>query len=193
MGLRYEIRLSGTGGQGLVLAAIILAEAAAHSGKGQRVAQTVHYGPQVRGGLSEAEVVISDEEIDYPLPIRLDLLVPFSQEAADHGADQMKPGGIIIRDPELVPSQPEGWVADIPLTRLALETTGRSQMANIAALGAVSALCPLVTSKAMTAALKGRTAEDLVPAFLKAAEAGRKAAGKVREKIHFEEAPSVGD
>ncbi len=79
---RYEIRLSGTGGQGLIFAGIILAEAAGiHDGK--YVCQTQSYGPEARGGASKAEVVISDREIDYPEAIKPDLLLAMSQKSCD--------------------------------------------------------------------------------------------------------------
>ncbi|MEK7871409.1 MAG: 2-oxoacid:acceptor oxidoreductase family protein, partial [Nitrospirota bacterium] len=65
MAFRYEIRLSGSGGQGLILAGIILAEAAGIYDK-KYVVQTQSYGPEARGGVSKSEIVISDEEIDYP-------------------------------------------------------------------------------------------------------------------------------
>ena len=78
MAERYEICLSGSGGQGLILAGIILAEAAGvHEGK--HVAQSQSYGPEARGGASKAEVVISDEEIDYPMATRLDLLLAMNR------------------------------------------------------------------------------------------------------------------
>ena len=193
MALRYEIRISGTGGQGVILAAIILAEAATLKARSQKVVQTVHYGPQVRGGLSNAELVISDEEIDYPLPMGLDLLIPFTQQAMEESAHLMKQSGIIIHDSALVPKAWEGWLADIPLTQLAESTTGKRQMTNIVALGAVSALCPHVDSKSMSAALKARAPEGIADTFLKAASAGRKAAQRIKEHMVFEEIPSLED
>ena len=118
---RYEIRISGTGGQGVVLAGIILAEAAGVWRPNQHVVQTVSYGPQVRGGLSSAEVVVTPEEIDFPQPIRLDLLIPFTQDAAAIGIKRLKPQGLVLQDPELAPRVTHGWVAVIPLTQLAKE------------------------------------------------------------------------
>ena len=82
---RYEIRLSGSGGQGLVLAGIILAEAAGIY-EGKNVVQTVSYGPAARGGTSRADVVISDEEIDYPKAMGLDILLAMNQMACDESS-----------------------------------------------------------------------------------------------------------
>jgi 2-oxoglutarate ferredoxin oxidoreductase subunit gamma len=192
MGKRYEVRFSGTGGQGVVLAGIILAEAAG-SCKGQFVVQTVSYGPQVRGGMSSAEVVISDQEIDYPKPMRLDLLVPFTQEACDQGAGLMKPDGVILLDPDLVVQTPEGWVASIPMTRLAKEVTGRAQMANIVALGAIACLAPFLEPADMEAAVRERAPRGLEDRFVEALGVGQQAAEEIREKIAYETAPSPDD
>jgi 2-oxoglutarate ferredoxin oxidoreductase subunit gamma len=190
--MRYEVRLSGTGGQGVVLAGIILAEAAVRSG-GRHVVQTVSYGPEVRGGSSNAEVVISDGEIDYPKPLLLDLLVPFTQQGCNEGVGMLKPGGIILLDPDLVGQTPEGWVASIPMSRLAKESTGRAQMVNLVALGAISVLSPFVDVRSMEAAVRERAPRDLVDAFAKAMEAGLSAAESVKEQIVYEKPPSPED
>jgi len=192
MAERYEVRFSGTGGQGVVLAGMILAEAAGLFG-GKHVVQTVSYGPQVRGGNSNAEVVISQEEIDHPRPLGLDLLVPFTQQGCDEGAKLLKPRGVVLVDPELVSQMPEGWVASIPLKKTALEATGKAQMANVVSLGAVVVLCPHVDLEAMVAAVKERAPRGLEEVFLKALEAGYKLADSMREKISFREAPSPED
>ena len=89
MSYRYEIRLSGEGGQGIVLAGVILAEAAAIY-DGKNATQTQVYGPESRGGASKAEVIISDEEIDYPKAIAVDLLLAMTQAAADKFARQRR-------------------------------------------------------------------------------------------------------
>ncbi len=193
MGRRYEIRLSGTGGQGVVLAGIILAEAAGRWKSGQYVVQTVSYGPQVRGGLSSAEVVISNESIDYPKPVKLDLLIPFTQEAANAGPPLMKEQGLIIQDPELVPRAPSGWVAELPLTKLAVESTGQARMANVVAIGAIGAICPLLDPAAVEAAVAERSSDRLRESFLKAVEAGRRAAESIRDQVVFKMPLSTED
>ena len=192
MGDRYEVRICGTGGQGVVLTGIIMAEAVGLWGA-RNVVQTVSYGPQVRGGLSSAELVISEDEIDYPKPIKLDLLVPFTQEAANEGASILKPKGLILHDSDLVHHAPKGWIVPIDLTRLAVEATGRKQMANIVALGAMVGLNSWLEPEAMTAALKERAPGGLAEPFLKAAMVGLEAARASRDSISFEESPSPED
>jgi len=193
MSQRYEVRFSGRGGQGVVLAAIVMAEAAAASKKGQKVVQTVHYGPQVRGGLSNAELIISNEDIDYPLPMGLDLLIPFTEQSMEESAQSMKETGIILYDPLLVAKVRQGWAAPILMTDLAIDTTGRKQMANIVALGAASVFCPYLNQAGVTFALKARAPEGLGEAFSKAAAAGEKAARKIKGHLHFEATPSPED
>jgi 2-oxoglutarate ferredoxin oxidoreductase subunit gamma len=114
---RYEIRLSGTGGQGLVLAGIILAEAAGIYG-GKHVVQTVSYGPAARGGTSRADVVVSDREIDYPKAIALDLLLAMSQMACDESASDLKPTGVLVVDSHLVTEVNNVRVVKIPFTQI---------------------------------------------------------------------------
>ncbi|RKY44545.1 MAG: 2-oxoacid:ferredoxin oxidoreductase subunit gamma, partial [Candidatus Neomarinimicrobiota bacterium] len=82
MSFRYELRLSGSGGQGLILIGKILAEAAAIY-DGKNATQSQSYGPEARGGASRSEVIISDGEIDYPKAMKLDLLLALTQEACD--------------------------------------------------------------------------------------------------------------
>ena len=135
---RYEIRLAGSGGQGLILAGVILAEAAG-IGDGKFVCQTQSYGPAARGGASKAEVVISDTEIDYPKAIRPDVLLALNQTSLDKYLGDLKPGGVLLVDADLVREvQVEGAVA-LPFTRLAREL-GKEMMANIVALGALATI-----------------------------------------------------
>src|SRR6056297_2335599 len=94
---RYEIRLSGAGGQGMITAGIILAEAALHE-ENINVTQTQSYGPESRGGASRAEVVLSPENIDYPKVIQPDILVALTQEAFERYNSDVKGKGMIIVD-----------------------------------------------------------------------------------------------
>ncbi|OPY74613.1 MAG: NADH-dependent phenylglyoxylate dehydrogenase subunit gamma [Syntrophorhabdus sp. PtaU1.Bin153] len=155
MSYRYDIRLSGSGGQGLILMGIILAEAIGlHDGK--YVAQTQSYGPEARGGSSKAEVVVSDEEIDYPKALKLDLLVAMNQKSCDDYYMDLKPEGILIVDSTFVKQVPIQGAYQIPFTRMARERFERGMVANIIALGAISKLTPIVSPKAIEAAVLAR-------------------------------------
>jgi 2-oxoglutarate ferredoxin oxidoreductase subunit gamma len=159
MGKRYEICLSGSGGQGLILAGIILAEAAGVYGN-KYVAQTQSYGPEARGGASKAEVVISDEEIDYPMATRLDLLLAMNQKSSDSFYFDLKPEGTLVVD--------STFVSQTPL--------GREMVANIIALAALATLTKVVSLKSLEAAVLARVPKGTEELNRKALQLGSKAA-----------------
>src|SRR5690554_1689089 len=103
--MSQEIRLSGSGGQGIILAAIILAEACILNGK--NVIQTQAYGPEARGGASKAEVIVSEDQIDYPKVINPDIVLAMTQEAADKHAAALKQNGILLVDSTFVKTIPK--------------------------------------------------------------------------------------
>lgn len=148
--MRLEVRLAGFGGQGIVRAGVIIATAACiYSDK--NAVQTQSYGPESRGGHCKSEVVISDEEIDFPKVLEPDILIVMSQEAYDTYADTVKKGGIIILDSDLIPNQkdlPDIHVFKIPATKIA-EELGKTLVANVVMLGAFTVLTNVVTSEAM--------------------------------------------
>ncbi len=153
---RYEVRLSGSGGQGIITAGIILAEAAGvHEGKS--VVQTQSYGPESRGGAARAEVVISDAPIDFPKVIQPNLLLAMMQEACDAYADDVVEGGIVLLDSTFVQDAPEGdGIYRIPITQAVRDKAGRAIVANIAALGIVTAITGLVSRDSMHQAVLAR-------------------------------------
>ena len=182
MGYRYDIRLSGSGGQGLILMGIILAEAiGVYDGK--HVAQTQSYGPEARGGSSKADVVVSDEEIDYPKAMRLDLLVAMNQKSCDEFYQDLKPDGLLIVDSTFVSQIHFPRVYQIPFTRIARETLKGEMTANIVALGAITKLTPIVTLRAMEQAVLARAPKGSEKLNRDALEAGMTAAMKVREIV----------
>ena len=165
MGFRYEIRLSGEGGQGLVLAGKILAEAAAIY-DGRNATQSQSYGPEARGGASKSEVIIADGEIDYPKAERLDLQLALSQEALDKYWKDLRPGGWLVVDSEAVTRLPEGdlRLVRLPFVRLARERLGKPIVANIVALGVIVRLSKAVSEEAAEEAILARVprgTEDL--------------------------------
>ncbi|SHI32484.1 2-oxoacid:acceptor oxidoreductase family protein [Propionispora hippei] len=151
-----EISLSGTGGQGLILAGIILAEAAILDGK--QAIQTQSYGPEARGGASKAEVIISEDEIDYPKVLAPDILLVMSQEACNKYADILKKNGKLLADSTLVKeiSGREAEVIDLPITRTAREELGNAMFANIIALGALVAATGAVSEASLIKAVLAR-------------------------------------
>jgi 2-oxoglutarate ferredoxin oxidoreductase subunit gamma len=181
MGYRFDIRLSGSGGQGLILMGIILAEAIGIY-DGKYVAQTQSYGPEARGGSSKAEVVVSDQEIDYPKALKLDLLIAMNQKSCDEYYMDLKPKGILVVDSTFVNQVPIPRAYQIPFTRIARDKFKREMVANIIALGAISKLTPIVSAKAIEAAVLARVPKGTEKLNHDALRAGISAAKKV-EKI----------
>lgn len=177
MSTRYEIRLAGSGGQGLILAGIILAEAAGIY-EGKFVCQTQSYGPAARGGASKAEVVISDAEIDYPKAIQPDVLLAMNQKSLDTYSSDLKPEGLLLVDATLVPEVPFERFIAIPFTQLAREL-GKEMVANIVALGALAALSGAVTLESLEKAVLARVPKGTEELNKKALQAGVAAAGNL--------------
>jgi len=182
MGYRYEIRLSGSGGQGLILMGIILAEAVGIY-DGRQVSQTQSYGPEARGGSSKAEVVVSDEEIDYPKPVKLDLLLAMNQKSCNDYFGDLKSEGILVVDSTFVSQIPTSRAFQIPFTRIAREKFKREVVANIIALGAISEIARVVSPRAVEQAVLARVPKGTEQMNMEALKAGIKAARKAKK--HF--------
>jgi 2-oxoglutarate ferredoxin oxidoreductase subunit gamma len=151
---RYEIRLGGLGGQGIVLAGVILGTAAAIF-DGKSATQTQSYGPEARGGACKSEVVISDREIDYPKLERPDLVGVMSQEAFEKYVDDIKPGGVLIYDPDMIPNRREIKGAKtyaVPAVKMA-EKLGKRIVANMVMIGSVTAASKILDPKAVEKAI----------------------------------------
>lgn len=179
MAERIEIRLAGTGGQGMILAGIILAEAAARDGK--KVVQTQSYGPEARGGASRAEVIISPQTIHYPEVLDADILLCMSQEACDRYADQVRERGLLILDEDYVTRAPTTRGVRVPITELAREATDRAITANVTALGLLVGLTEVVSRKALEEAVQERVPEGTEELNLKALAAGWEAAQGIQQ------------
>jgi 2-oxoglutarate ferredoxin oxidoreductase subunit gamma len=183
MSFRYEIRLSGEGGQGLVLAGKILAEAAAIY-EGMNATQSQSYGPEARGGASRSEVILSDEDIDFPKATQLDLLLALTQEACERYAGDLKPEGILLVDEDAVKNLPDGayrtYVA--PLTRNAREKVGRELVANILALGIITRLLQAVSAESVREAILSRVPKGTEEINQKAFDLGLSMAEEIAVK-----------
>jgi 2-oxoglutarate ferredoxin oxidoreductase subunit gamma len=152
---RIEIRLAGSGGQGLITAGLLLAEAAGVF-DGREVAMVQSYGPEARGGASKAEIIISDSPIDYPLCTQLDLLLAMNQEASDAHSSDLRPAAWIIIDQDLVMHPPSPGAIALPFTAVAREKLKRVMVANVVALGAISELTDFVSRRALEKVLAAR-------------------------------------
>ncbi|MGQ9551362.1 MAG: 2-oxoacid:ferredoxin oxidoreductase subunit gamma [Candidatus Bathycorpusculaceae bacterium] len=153
--MRTEIRFAGFGGQGVIKSGIIIAAAACiYSAK--NAVQTQSYGPESRGGACKSEVVISDEEIDFPKVLEPDILVLMSQHAYNEYAESVKPGGTVILDPDMIPSEKDlkdVKIFRVPAAKIA-EQIGRKIVANIVMLGAFIAITGLLDQDAVKESVK---------------------------------------
>src|SRR6478736_8549506 len=159
-----EIRIAGFGGQGVILAAAVIGKAAAIF-HGNYATMTQSFGPEARGGSSSAQVILSTEPILYPYVTQPDILVVMSQEGYTRFAPQLKPGGILITEQELVrvDYMPAGVRAfGVPATRLA-EELGRKVVLNIVMVGFFGA----VTNMLDPDALRKAVADSVPPAMQK--------------------------
>ncbi|MDP3178365.1 MAG: 2-oxoacid:acceptor oxidoreductase family protein [Spirochaetaceae bacterium] len=168
--MRVEFRLSGSGGQGLLLAGIVLAEAAIHEDK--NAVQTQSYGPEARGGASKAEVVVSDEDIDYPKATDPDYLLALTAESyRTYG--KLMGGGLIIVDASVqLSDEITARTVQVPILQTASEVLGKMVVANIVALGVLGGLSKIVKPESLEAAVKNRVPRGTEDLNLKALRAG---------------------
>jgi 2-oxoglutarate ferredoxin oxidoreductase subunit gamma len=184
---RYEIRLSGSGGQGLILAGKILAEAAALY-EGRNAVQTQSYGPEARGGASKAEVVISDREIDYPKAVELDLLLSLTQVSCTKYVCDLKKDGILIIDSSEVRDVPGGsyTIYRVPIADIAINEIGKAVVTNIVALGILTKISGVVSEEAVRKAILSRVPKGTEEINMKAYDAGLRVGGELIGKAKKE-------
>jgi 2-oxoglutarate ferredoxin oxidoreductase subunit gamma len=151
---RTEIRLAGSGGQGLITAGIILAEAAIYDRK--NVVQSQSYGPEARGGASKAEVIISDGPIYYPKATWVNILLAMSQKACDQYLYDLTVDGTFIADTTYVTQVPTSRAITIPISARTREKFGKELFSNIVALGVLVGTTGIVTKKAIKTAVTAR-------------------------------------
>ena len=172
---RSEIRIGGTGGQGLILSAKMLADALVAGGA--RVAQSQTYEPTSRGGYCNSDLIVSAGEIDYPLATALDCLVLLDRMALEPSWPLLRAGALVIADTRLCPELPQGDCRrhQLPLTRTAIEL-GSERVANIVALGALAELANLCEREVLEQAVRAETPKAFLDLNMDALAAGYKMA-----------------
>jgi 2-oxoglutarate ferredoxin oxidoreductase subunit gamma len=179
LSVHAEIRCSGAGGQGILLVAAIIAEAATDLGK--QVVQTQSYGPAARGGASKSEVIISDEEIDFPEVLSPDVNLCLAQGAYRAYVTDMRPGGLLLYDSDLVELGPESaaWtLCGAPFTRAATEQLKKKVVTNIVALGALVEFAGILPAYAVEQAVVHRVPEKFRELNAEAFRLGRRLASE---------------
>jgi 2-oxoglutarate ferredoxin oxidoreductase subunit gamma len=168
--MRTEIRLSGFGGQGVGLAGQIIGKALAIY-DGKEAVMTQAYGPEARGGASSANIVTSNEPIDFPFVQEPDILIALSQEAYVKFRPGAKQEALVLIDSGLVVPFEDDTTFKIPATRLA-EELGNRIVTNIVMLGSFTAVCQVVGREAMEKAIETSVKAKFVVLNMKAFETG---------------------
>jgi 2-oxoglutarate ferredoxin oxidoreductase subunit gamma len=172
---RYEIRLSGSGGQGVILASIILADAVIE--QGLNAIQTQSYGPEARGGASKAEVIISNEQINYPKIRKANILLSLTQKAYDKYVASLDKDGVLIVDEDIKLSGNEPIkVYRLPILKNALDKFETNMVANIISIGAIYEIIgeDMIDKDIMIRSISGRVPPPTVQKNIEAFEEGIK-------------------
>ena len=194
---RIELRFSGVGGQGVILAGAILADAAVLYDQKYAI-QSPTYTAQVRGGATKVDVVISEKPIHFPQTKSINFFMALAQRSFDryYAANNynnrffrdLAPDALLLVDSNLVPNvgNPPHRIIQIPIIDLALKEMGRTIYSNVIALGIVAGLLKVVTPEALVAAVKRRAPRGTEENNLKALDIGFKFAKDFAEKEHID-------
>ncbi len=179
--MKYEVRLAGEGGQGLILGGIILAESAGIY-EDYNVVQSQLYGAATRGELSKSEVIISDARINYLKVRKADIFLCLTQDSYDEYSTDVKENGVIIIDPFFVKdfNKEDKRIKSVDLSRTALDITGREITTNIVSLGVITVLIKIITKEAMKKAVLHRIPKGTEDLNLSALEAGFQLGGDIK-------------
>ena len=172
-----RIVFSGSGGQGVITAAIILAEAAVIY-EGLNAVQTQSYGPEARGGATKADVVISEEPIRYPKVIHPHILVCLTQKAYNNLSGIIWPGGLLLSDSHYVKQEPkvDARQVELGMYRAVMDKIGKPIAFNICMLGAMTRLTGLVRAESIMGVLETKIPVDFLEINKRALEIGQQLA-----------------
>lgn len=150
---KMELRLSGSGGQGVILASVILAEAAVIAGK--CAVQSQSYGPEARGGSCKAECIISDEEIEFTKVVQPTFLMALTQKSLDQYSVGLSKEALVVIDDSLICPEclKDNRVMALPILETAKTKVGKAFTANIVAVGAINKLLNIVSHKEIRGAV----------------------------------------
>jgi len=169
----WELIISGSGGQGAILAGIIFAEAALADG--YNVIQTQSYGPEARGGASRSEVLISSEELAYPKVQNCNLMVAMTQESLNKYANMLADDGVLLTDQDIDTSALKKNIKIFKAPIFAtVDKMQKPMVANILVLGILNAIAAIIQPEHLSAAIQARVPAATISANLIALEEGTK-------------------
>jgi len=172
---KIEMRLTGSGGQGVILAAIIFADAALTDGI--NAIQTQSYGPEARGGASKAEVIISKDDIKFPKVVKNDILLALTQKAYDKYVASLDKNGILVVDESIIVNEDVPYkIYSLPILETAKEKIGTHMVGNIVSVGVLYALMGegLISYDTMIKSVSNRVPPTTIDKNIKAFEEGIK-------------------
>lgn len=160
---RTRIVFSGSGGQGVITAAIILAEAAVIY-EGKNATQSQSYGAAARGGATRSDIILSEDEINFPGVTQPNVLICLTQEAYTNFAPIIRPGGTLLTDTRYVtPARKvDAKQIELPIFETVMDKIGKPIVFNISVLGALLGICPLVKKDSLLKVVKERVPKDFV-------------------------------
>ena len=178
---RKEFRLSGSGGQGLILAGIILAKAAAN--EGYKVCQSQSYGPESRGGSSRADVIISNHEVYFPEAQNFDYLIALTQEATDKYLYDLKETGLLLIDSGSVKNlgMTVNNLIETDLSEIAITKLGSIMPINIISLAIITKMSDIISEKSLEKAMKETMKPSIFDLNVKAMKIGFEIANKYKK------------
>ncbi len=170
---RCRLVFSGSGGQGVITAAIILAEAAVIHEK-LTATQAQSYGPEARGGATRSDIIVSDSRIHYPKVIQPNVLVCLTQEAFTKFSSIVRPGGFLLVDPRYVQlhAKTDARQISLPMYQKVMEEIGKPIVLNICMLGAVVGITQLVKPESILKVLETRIPKNYLEMNRKALDIG---------------------
>ncbi|HGY12290.1 MAG TPA: 2-oxoacid:ferredoxin oxidoreductase subunit gamma [Desulfobacterales bacterium] len=172
---RSRIVFSGSGGQGVITAAIILAKAAAIF-EGKNAIQSQSYGAAARGGATRTDIVIADSEINFPKVLQPNILVSLTQESYNKFSPIIRPGGLLIVDSKYVTigKKVDAKHRILPMYDMVLKEIGKPIVFNICMLGALIGITKLIKPESILKVLKTTIPKDFMEMNKKALEMGIK-------------------
>jgi 2-oxoglutarate ferredoxin oxidoreductase subunit gamma len=160
---RTRLVFSGSGGQGVITAAIILAEAAVIH-EGMNATQSQSYGAAARGGATRSDVIISEQEINFPVVTQPNILVCLTQQAYTGFGPEIRPGGTLLTDPRFVETtkKVDALQIELPMYENVMEKIGKPIVFNICVLGALIGIADLVKPESVMKTIADRVPKDFI-------------------------------
>jgi len=170
---KYRIIFSGSGGQGIITAAVILAEAAVLH-EDMMAVQSQVYGPQARGGISRSDVILSDSKIDFPKVIQPNILICLTQASYNTYSPLIRPGGLLLSDEKYVKTDRKADARQIslPMYETIMEKIKKPVVFNICVLGVLISATRLVKPDSIIKVLEMRVPSELLNINIEALDMG---------------------